>query len=159
MEIRKNLRILFAVAIAVAVIDQITKTVVATNLRLAESVPVIPGLLNLVHYRNTGAAFSILASSGQWKTVFLAATSVVALIIIYIVARQAKGRGRSAALGLIAGGAVGNLIDRLRFGYVVDFLDCYVGRYHWPAFNVADSAITAGVILAFLVFCVRAGDS
>jgi len=159
LEIGKNLRILLAVALAVAVIDQITKAVVAANLYLAESVRVIPGFFNLVHYRNPGAAFSILATGGPLKTVFLAATSVVALVIIYFIARQTKGLPQVAALGLIAGGAAGNLIDRLRFGYVVDFLDCYIGVYHWPAFNVADSAITAGVILAFFVFYVRPGDS
>lgn len=158
-QIKRDLKILIAIAAAVAIIDQITKAVVVEKLFLTESVGVVPGLFNLVHYRNPGAAFSILSSGGTGRTVFLLATSVIALVIIGFVARQAKGVAQGAALGLIAGGAIGNLIDRLRFGYVVDFLDFYIGGYHWPAFNVADSAITIGVFLAFFVFYLKAGDS
>lgn len=158
-QIKKELKILIAIAVAVALIDQITKAVVTARFFVTESVSVIPGLFNLAYYRNPGAAFSILASGGTGRTVFLLATSVVALIIIGFMGRRAKGIAQTAALGLIAGGALGNLIDRVRNGYVVDFLDFYVGGYHWPAFNVADSAITVGVFLAFFVFYVRAGDS
>lgn len=158
-EIKKELRILIAIAVLIAVIDQITKAVVVEKLFFTESVTVIPGLFNLVHYRNPGTAFSIFSSGGTGRTVFLLATSIIALVVIGFIARQAKGIMQGVTLGLIAGGAVGNLIDRVRFGYVVDFLDFYLGRYHWPAFNVADSAITIGVVLAFFVFYVRTVDS
>lgn len=151
-QIGKNLKILVGIVAAVAVIDQITKTAVAERLYLTESVEIIRGVFNLVHYRNPGAAFSILASGGTLRTVFLIGTSLAALIVIGFLARQASGLLQAVALGLIAGGAVGNLIDRMRFGYVVDFLDFHIGVYHWPAFNAADSAITMGVILAAIAF-------
>lgn len=158
-QINKELKILIAIAAAIAVIDQITKAAVTTRLFLLEGVNVIPGFFNLVHYRNPGAAFSILSSGGMGSAVFLLTASVVALVIIGVVARQAKGVMQCVALGLIAGGALGNLIDRVRNGYVVDFLDFYLGGYHWPAFNVADSALTTGVFMAFFLFYVKAGDS
>lgn len=151
-QIGKNLKILVGIAAAAAVIDQITKTAVAERLYLTESIEVIRGLFNLVHYRNPGAAFSILASGGTLRTVFLIGTSLAALIVIGFLARQASGLLQTIALGLIAGGAIGNLIDRMRFGYVVDFLDFHMGAYHWPAFNAADSAITVGVVLAAIAF-------
>ncbi|OGQ58853.1 MAG: signal peptidase II [Deltaproteobacteria bacterium RIFCSPLOWO2_02_FULL_53_8] len=157
--IRRELKILIAIAAAIAIVDQITKAAVLARLFFTESVSVIPGLFNLVHYRNPGAAFSILSSGGTGRTVFLLTTSIVALIIIGFIARQARGGLQGAALGLIAGGALGNLVDRVRFGYVVDFLDFYIGGYHWPAFNVADSAITTGAILAVFAFYVKTSDS
>ncbi|HHL39529.1 MAG TPA: signal peptidase II [Deltaproteobacteria bacterium] len=135
-------------ACAVVVVDQLVKLLVISRLALHDVVEVVPGFFNLVHVRNPGAAFSILSDGGMVRTVFLVAVTAAALVVIAFLLRSATDRLTVAALSLVAGGAVGNLIDRLRFGEVVDFLDFHAGPYHWPAFNVADSAITVGVVLA-----------
>lgn len=137
----------------VAVLDQITKYLVLKNFMLHESLEIIPGYFHLTFVRNTGAAFGIL--SGQpalWRQVFFVTVVLVALVALFIMYRKFGRESRlyCVGLGLIAGGAVGNLIDRVRFGSVVDFLDFFVGAYHWPAFNIADSAITVGVGLLLL---------
>jgi len=143
--------------------DQLTKILVVKLLPLYSSVAIIPGFFNLVHVRNTGAAFSFLAggySSG--RQIFFVAVSLVGIGVIFYVYRGLKKEDKWAkiALALIFGGAVGNLIDRLRLGEVIDFLDVYVGKYHWPAFNVADSAITVGaVILLLFLFLPKSKDS
>ncbi len=131
----------------VIVCDQITKAVVAGSVNQFRGVTVIPGFFNLVNWRNPGSAFGMFAGSGDWKTIFLSLMPLVALVVIAFMLRHAKDRATVFALSLIAGGAVGNMIDRVRFGEVVDFLDFYIGTYHWPAFNVADSCITVGVAL------------
>ena len=115
---------------------------------------VIPDLFNLTYLTNNGAAFSILAGQpALWRQVFFLCTACAALVFIWIAQRSYGRRSLwyTVALSLIAGGAIGNLIDRVRFGFVIDFLDVYVGSSHWPAFNVADSAITVGV-LVFIVY-------
>ncbi|MBI5562536.1 MAG: signal peptidase II [Deltaproteobacteria bacterium] len=154
---KKNLGIFAAIALSVAVIDQAAKAVIAGRFAYSESVPVIRGVFNLVYYGNPGAAFSILASGGALRTVFLAGASIAALVIIGFMARQAASLLQNLSLALIAGGAVGNLIDRVRLGYVVDFLDFQAGAYHWPAFNAADTAITVGVGLAVYSYYLRPG--
>lgn len=136
----------------VVALDQATKWWIMESFRLHELREVIPGFFNLVYLHNSGAAFSLLASAeGTWKEWFFIAVAVGALAFILVLFKQycLKNRAYTVALGLIAGGAVGNLIDRLRFGSVVDFLDFYLASYHWPAFNVADSAICIGVGLFF----------
>ena len=141
------------VAAAVVVLDQLTKLWIMTSFDLHQQQMVIPGFFNLVYVTNTGAAFGFLAGDKTWlRQVFFVTVSVVALVVIFFAYHHLKRQRRifSYALGLIAGGAVGNLIDRLRFGSVVDFLDFYLGSYHWPAFNAADSAITVGVGLFLL---------
>jgi signal peptidase II len=141
------------IAVAVVIVDQLTKLWIMTEFALHEQQNIIPGFFNLVHVTNTGAAFGFLAGSKTWlRQAFFVTVSVVALIVIVYAYGHLKKQGRIFvyALGLIAGGAVGNLIDRLRFGSVVDFLDFYLGSYHWPAFNAADSAITVGVSLFML---------
>jgi signal peptidase II len=111
---------------------------------------VLPGFFNLTYLTNNGAAFSMLAGQpALWRQVFFIGAAGVALVFIWL-AQRSFGRNSAlytAALALIAGGAIGNLIDRIRFGFVIDFLDVYVGIHHWPAFNIADSAITVGVTL------------
>ncbi|MEK7689054.1 MAG: signal peptidase II, partial [Deltaproteobacteria bacterium] len=98
-----------------------------------------------------GAAFGIFRGvSETFRTIFLTGISFAVMIIIFFVYRNTKGAASRIAFSLIAGGAVGNLIDRIRFGEVIDFLDFYIGQYHWPAFNIADSAITVGVFIAVL---------
>ncbi|MDA3786324.1 MAG: signal peptidase II [Deltaproteobacteria bacterium] len=144
----------------VVALDQATKWWIMESFRLHELREVIPGFFNLVYLHNSGAAFSLLASAeGAWKKWFFIAVAVGALAFILVLFKQycLKNRDYTVALGLIAGGAVGNLIDRLRFGSVVDFLDFYLAGYHWPAFNVADSAICIGVGL-FLYRNLRDGN-
>jgi len=140
----------FAIILAVICVDQATKIWVMHRFALYESKVIIPDLFNLTYLTNNGAAFSMLAGQpALWRQVFFIAAACVALVFIWIAQKSFGRRSRlySVALALIAGGAIGNLIDRIRLGFVVDFLDFYLGRYHWPAFNIADSAITVGVTL------------
>jgi signal peptidase II len=136
------------VAVVVVIVDQLTKLWIMTSFALHEQLTIIPGFFNLVYVTNTGAAFGFLAGSKNLlRQAFFVAVAILALVVIVFAYTHLKRQGKIFvyALGLIAGGAVGNLIDRLRFGSVVDFLDFYIGSYHWPAFNAADSAITIGV--------------
>ena len=136
-----------AVSLVVIVMDQVTKFGITHALAYGESVPLLP-FFNLVLAYNTGAAFSFLASAGGWQRFFFTAIAVVAsVVIIFLLRKHRQKMLFSLALSLILGGALGNLIDRILLGYVVDFLDVYVAGYHWPAFNVADSAITVGAAL------------
>jgi signal peptidase II len=140
-------------AMFVVIVDQVTKMLIMKNFALYEQQNIIPGFFNLVYVTNTGAAFGFLAGGKSWlRQVFFVGVTLVALGVIVFAYGHLKRQGRLFvyALGLIAGGAIGNLIDRLRFGSVVDFLDFYLGSYHWPAFNAADSAITIGVGLFLL---------
>jgi signal peptidase II len=131
-------------------LDQITKAAITSRFMLHEAYPVIPGLFNLVYVLNPGAAFGFLAdASATFRYVFFTGITVVAagLIVYYLVKTNPRNLILASSLTLIFGGAIGNLIDRIRFGSVVDFLDFYLGAAHWPAFNVADSAITVGAAL------------
>lgn len=141
-------RLLAVTTAAVVAADQLTKLWVTQTMRLGASRPLIEGLLNLTHVRNRGVAFGMLSQQGLSAAVLIAVSLTALLLILYFL-RQVSGRERllSVALSLIFAGAVGNLLDRLRLGEVVDFLDVYVGAHHWPAFNVADAAITAGGVL------------
>jgi signal peptidase II len=117
---------------------------------LYQSIPVVEGFFNLTHIQNPGGAFGFLSDQSPFirKTFFLVISSVVAVLIFFFYRNTpASHRFLSAAFALIFGGAIGNLIDRFRFGKVIDFLDFYVAQYHWPAFNVADSAITVGIVI------------
>ncbi len=139
-------------AVAVAVLDQWSKIAIVRSFGLFEGKALIPNLFNIVHVRNTGVAFSMFSGMDpRWSVPLLAGATLIAVagVVGYLGYMPAK-RATGAALGLILGGAFGNLIDRVRFGYVVDFLDVYWRRFHWPAFNVADIAISAGVILLAL---------
>lgn len=134
-------------------LDRWTKIAVANAFPLHSSHPVIPGFFDLVHSRNTGIAFSMLDDASpfirDWALPVFSAVAVVAIVFIFWKQSLAAARVRWA-LALILTGAVGNLYDRLVYGYVVDFLDFYVGNWHWPAFNVADSCITIGAGLLIL---------
>jgi len=139
--------------LVVIILDQATKALIIANYAMFELQPIIPGLFNLTYLTNAGAAFGILAGAKSvWRQVFFIAVALAAIVVLFFSYKQLRSQGKifAHAIGLIAGGAVGNLIDRLRFGVVVDFLDFYFGTYHWPAFNVADSAITVGVGLFIL---------
>ncbi len=137
----------------VVVLDQLTKIWVVNSFHLYESLEIIPGFFNLTYLTNKGAAFGFLAGvDAAWRHYFFLVLASIALVII-VIAWLRMHRDHpfyGAALALIAGGAIGNVIDRVRVGAVVDFLDFYVAGHHWPAFNLADSAISIGVAL-FLV--------
>jgi signal peptidase II len=140
----------FFIAAAVLLLDRLAKWSVASNIPLHDSVTVIPGCFHLTHVENTGAAFGLFAeSTAQWKIGALVSFSVIALIVVSMLLWKHSHSLSTTTIGLslILGGATGNLWDRMLTGHVVDFLDFYVGSYHWPAFNVADSAIVIGAIL------------
>ncbi len=141
------------IAVLVALGDQATKALVASKLPLHASVPIIEGLLNVTHIRNTGAAFGFLNSVDlPFKAAIMTLIGATALLAILVYAATLPSRERVAQIGLalILGGAVGNLIDRATAGYVVDFVDVYWRDYHFWAFNVADSAITVGAFTMIL---------
>jgi signal peptidase II len=146
-------RLYLLLAAAIVLLDQGTKALVVRSLALHEYVPLVDGLLSLSHVRNRGAAFGILS---DWdvphQSILLSGLSLLALAAIaaFFARLPAAARLPRVALALVLGGAVGNLIDRLRLGYVVDFVHVYWRSYQWPDFNVADSAITVGVALLVL---------
>ena len=132
----------------VVILDQITKFLILKNLPLFHSTTVIPGFFNITHILNPGGAFGFMAHQNSHfrSLLFLLASSIAICFIYFFYKNVSKTQPLLASgLALIFGGAVGNLIDRVRFGKVVDFLDFYIGSHHWPAFNVADSAITVGI--------------
>ena len=140
----------FLIAAIVLLLDRLAKSVVARSIPLHDSVTVIPGFFHLTHVQNTGAAFGLFAeSSAQWKIGALVSFSVIALIIVSALLWKNSHALSTTTIGLslILGGATGNLWDRMMTGHVVDFLDFNLGSYHWPAFNVADSAIVVGAVL------------
>ena len=136
------------VAGCVIILDQATKLIILKKLPLFDEVAVIPGFFNIVHYLNPGGAFGFLSGiDSNLRHLFFIAVAILALGLVFYLYKSTPVTHRflSGAFAMIFGGAVGNLIDRIRFGRVVDFLDFYVGSWHWPAFNVADSAITVGI--------------
>jgi len=140
----------FALAVLVVLLDYISKIAVLGSFLPGES-RVVTSFFNLVLVFNKGAAFSFLAGAEGWQTLFFAAIAIVASIVISFLIVKSKNKPLfCAALALILGGALGNLYDRLVYGQVVDFLDFHAAGWHWPAFNVADSAITlgAGILIA-----------
>jgi signal peptidase II len=132
----------------VIVFDQLTKWLMSSWLDLYETVAIIP-YFNLTLAHNYGAAFSFLASAGGWQRWFFTILAIVVSVVLTIWMKRLKANARLEAisLALILGGAIGNVIDRVLHGYVIDFLDVYIGSYHWPAFNIADSAICVGAVL------------
>jgi len=147
-----RVRLAALVALAVVLADQATKAVVERMLVLHETIALTP-FFALSYVRNTGAAFGVLAAApvGVRLPLFLTVTVVAsAAVVSYLRRTPADQRWRVAALGAVLGGAIGNLLDRVRYGEVVDFLDLHWGELHWPAFNVADAAITVGVAIVLL---------
>lgn len=140
-----------SIALIGLVVDQLTKLYIDRSMQMFQSIPVIDGLFNITYVRNKGAAFSFL-SHASWRLPFFIAISAVAAVVIVIAFNRLRNDQRLAqvSLAMIFSGAVGNLIDRVRRGEVVDFLDVYWRAYHWPAFNVADSMICVGVALLAL---------
>lgn len=141
------------------VADQWTKAWATASLVYRQSVPVVDGFWNWTLVHNYGAAFSFLSDAGGWQRWFFGGLAVViSLVLAVMLARTPRSDWRTALpFALVIAGALGNLVDRVRFGYVVDFVDWYAGSYHWPAFNVADSAIVVGAVLLVL-FSFKAPD-
>ena len=145
----------FALAAAIVVADQLTKGAVLASFAHGER-RVLTGFLNLVLVYNKGAAFSMFAEAEGWQTPLLVGFALVAAVVVgYLIVRNPAKRLFCLGLGLILGGALGNLIDRLRYGQVVDFIDFHAWGWHWPAFNVADSAICVGAAVLILEGFVR----
>ena len=143
----------FAIVAAVVALDQLTKLWIMNSFSLYESLEIIPGFFSLTYLTNKGAAFGFLAGqTGEWRHYLFLILGTVALVVIVVAWLRLRHAHilYSLSLPLIGGGALGNLIDRVRLGSVVDFLDVFIGKHHWPAFNVADSAISIGVVF-FLV--------
>ncbi len=141
------------IALAVLLLDRITKWAVAQTIPLEDVINIIPGFFRLTHLENTGAAFSLFADSpSPFRTILLIAFSVAALAVISFLLWKDRSvfHAGTLALSLILGGAIGNLWDRVSDGKVTDFLDFYIGVHHWPPFNVADSAIVVGALLLFM---------
>jgi len=143
----------YAIASIVFALDRITKRIIESRMSVFDTHTVIPGFFDIVHARNRGAAFSIFAeSTSPLRPFFLIGLSLAALILVAGILRKASNLDKPTAIGLslILGGALGNVFDRIVSGAVTDFLDFYVGTLHWPAFNVADSAIVIGSGLLLL---------
>jgi signal peptidase II len=144
--------------VTILVLDQLTKFIVDRTMSLHESIPIIDGFFSLTYVRNTGAAFGIFSGAHEnFRLPFLILVSVLALGFVVVMLKRLRDeeKGLITALSLIIGGAIGNLIDRVLYGEVIDFLDFYWSHYHWPAFNVADSCITIGVLIT-LFYLIRA---
>lgn len=147
-----------ALGIVIFIGDQITKAIVERSIPEHTVIPIIPGLFNLIHAKNPGAAFGLFSDSpAPWKTALLIVTSGLLLLIVAGIVWRSRRLDWKTSVGmaLILGGALSNLIDRIRLGRVVDFLDVYYRSYHWPAFNLADSAIVVGagfLILQVIIF-------
>lgn len=142
-----------AVSVAVLVLDQLTKAVVAATIPLHSSIQVVQGFFDLTHVKNRGAAFGLFATiESPLRALFLNSVAFLVFfaVLVYAMKSSATWVRLQVGLALILGGAIGNLVDRIRFGSVTDFLDFYIGSHRWPAFNVADSAISVGVCLLAL---------
>ena len=147
------MRLISALAALIFVADQVTKYFTLRHLRLGVPVPVVDGFFSLTLVMNPGLAFGMLGGIPESLRWMVGVLSLGALILLAVLAARVLPTGgpwARVALGLVFGGAAGNLVDRVRFGAVVDFLDFYWRAYHWPAFNVADSAISVGVTLLAL---------
>lgn len=147
-------KIVSAWLIAIVVLDQLTKIIVDRSMPLHHSIAIIDGFFNLTYVRNTGAAFGIFAGSAEiFRRPFLILVSILASVFIIVMMKRLAEQetGLVTGLSFILGGAIGNLIDRVIYGEVIDFLDVYWRNYHWPAFNIADSFITIGV--GIMLYC------
>jgi len=139
------------VSVVVLLLDQCTKLLADALLVLHQQVVLVPGLALFKAY-NPGAAFSFLSDASGWQRWFFVVLAfiVIGVLLVWLQRLSAEEKATSLALALILGGAAGNLIDRLVYGHVIDFIDVYYGSWHWPAFNVADSAISVGAVLLLL---------
>ncbi len=138
--------------------DQLTKAIVSRSIALYRSINVIPGFFNLTHIHNKGAIFGFFSRTENFFVFLcltLASLIALSLVVYYFFKTPAREKWMKISLSLILAGAFGNLIDRISKGYVIDFLDFYYKKWHWPFFNVADSCITVGALLLLIIFFVR----
>jgi signal peptidase II len=135
----------------IILLDQLSKWIVSAQLDLYDSIAVIPSF-NLVLAHNYGAAFSFLAGAGGWQRWFFTGLAIIVAVVLTVWMSRLKSDAKweAISLALILGGAIGNVIDRVLHGYVIDFIDVYYGSYHWPAFNIADSAICVGAVMLII---------
>ena len=155
---KKKYRILLIVFLVVIALDQSTKLMIQQTLPLHKTVEIIPGFFNLIHVRNTGGAFGIFGGEkGPVGSVLFVVASLIAVGILVVLFLRVKEHEKmlTFSLALLLSGAIGNLLDRLSYGEVIDFLDFQVSLYHWPAFNVADSAISIGIGLMALELLIK----
>ena len=147
--------------VPIIVLDQLTKLIVDRTMPLHHSIPIADGFFSLTYVRNTGAAFGIFAGSHEvFRLPFLIGVSILAIGFILVMLKRLRddATGLVTALTFILAGAIGNLIDRVLHGEVIDFLDVYYANYHWPAFNLADSFITVGVTITLFYLVGAKGD-
>lgn len=139
------------ISLLVIVFDQITKYIASSQLDYATPMSVIP-MFNLTLLHNTGAAFSFLSDAGGWQRWFFVVLALIISVVLFVWLQRLKPQEKWTAISLtlILGGAIGNVVDRTLYGYVIDFLDVYYNSWHWPAFNIADSAITVGAVILIL---------
>jgi signal peptidase II len=141
-------------SLVIVVLDQLTKHYALAHLTLYQPIPLL-SVLSFTLAFNNGAAFSFLSGDGGWHTVFFVTLTVciTVSVLVYLMRTPAEKKWQGRALALILGGAIGNIVDRIHYGYVIDFIDAHIGPYHWPIFNAADMAISVGVlILVFTTF-------
>jgi signal peptidase II len=149
----RRLSFLALIACLILAADQVTKFLVISRIPLNGAIGLIPGVADLVHARNPGAAFGMMAGSAwEFRSIFFILVSVAALVVILALVAVSRDIDSYLLLAysLFFGGALGNLVDRIRFGEVIDFLDVHWGDLHWPAFNIADSALSVGAIIFVL---------
>jgi len=138
---KTRIHVYFGVALFVFLLDQATKYIITNNLKLYQVIKALPSF-NIVYYRNIGSAFGMFKSLGNPFFILVSTAAMMAVCVMIV-----KDGDNRIGLSLILGGAAGNLADRLVHGYVIDFLEVYAGNFYWPAFNVADSALTIGILL------------
>ena len=138
---KKHPDFFFAIALSVFVLDQVTKYLVKSHVTPYDVIRLLP-FFNIVYAENIGSAFGMFKSLGNVFFMVVAAGAIMAVSVLIV-----RDRANALSFSLVLGGAAGNLCDRIIYGYVIDFLDVYAGRYHWPAFNVADSALSIGIVL------------
>ena len=149
MRVDKRTQLIVTIVLGIVLLDQVTKILIAQTIALYTRIPVVPSFFDLTHLRNPGAAFSLFAQAPEWfRQPFFFLVTGIAIVALSLFLHRAKDDGLflTIAVSGVLAGAIGNLIDRMVYGEVIDFLLFYWGTYHWPAFNVADSCITLGVI-------------
>lgn len=147
-----------SISAVIIVLDQITKIMAENALQLYERVAVMP-FFNITLAYNEGAAFSFLHDAGGWQRWFFIGLTIVISTVLFFWLRKTQNKTEATGISLVLGGAIGNLIDRVSYGHVIDFLDVYYQNHHWPAFNVADMAISGGVILLILATFMQPADT
>ncbi|MBN1881970.1 MAG: signal peptidase II [Deltaproteobacteria bacterium] len=157
-ENRRKIIMFSIIAVFVIVFDQITKHLIDTTMRLGERIEIIPNFLDIRYISNTGAAFGIMAKLPDGARLpFLIGVSILAMLLVFYLFVKAEGNrvAYQVSLALVFSGAVGNLIDRVWLGFVRDFVDAHIYDLHWPVFNVADSAITVGIVILAYELLIR----